>query len=653
MKSPVTLIQALGRSINSSATISFINGANETRQITYGKLIDRSLGLLYHFQQKGLGETDQLIIISQRNDAFLEGFWAALFGGVVAVPLSFGISDEHKWKLFRILKQLSKPWIMLDQANVLRLEKFAQSNNLTTEWEGVKQRLFVIENIPNFTGHGKVVDVKETDTAFIQFSSGSTGEPKGVVLSHKNLVTNIIGIGHGMKITSSDSTFSWMPLTHDMGLIGFHLVPTFFGINQYIMPVEVFIRRPMLWLEKISQLEATVTCSPNFGYRHCLNAWSGSGMDGLNLNHVRLIFNGAEPISVPLTNEFLDAFGQYGLQRNSMFTVYGMAEASLAVAFPEAEVPFKYVTLNRNHLATGRSVLPAEDGLPFVIEGKAVLGTRLRVMGEDENILPPNYIGSIEIKGDNVTAGYLNKPELNKQMIVDGWLKTGDLGFLTDDEELVVTGREKDIIFISGNNFYPHDIEAIAELNLGIENGKIAACGVRLPNNTEDSIILFVLHKGADATFYPQVAEIKRTVGEIAGVKITEVVPIAKMPKTTSGKIQRYILGEGYLDGVYDDFIIGLNAYYSSLAVSEIGNDDYVESKLKIILEELLPGQQIGLDDNFFEIGATSLLLAQIHQRVDEQFPGALEVTDFFEYPTIAQLTDYIKAKTEDNKAHS
>jgi len=648
-----TLVQALTENKSPSSGIHFINGAQDIRNITYTKLLDRALGLLHHIQQAGVNQGDQLILLTQRNEAFVEGFWAAQLGGVIAVPLSFGISDEHKWKLFRIIKQLTTSWILLDQAHVTRLEKFAGLNNLQAEWNSIKNHLFIIEQVPNFSAQGKIAAINEDDTTFIQFSSGTTSDPKGVVLTHKNLVTNITGIGIGMKITGADTTLSWMPLTHDMGLIGFHLVPLFFGISQYTIPTEVFIRRPLLWLQMMNQLKATVTCSPNFGYQHCLNAWSNDKAGDLNLKCIRLIFNGAEPISVPLINRFLETFSSYGLKRQSMFTVYGLAEASLAVAFPEAEVPFKYVNLKRSSLSPGANVVFEEDGIPFVVEGKGVQGCEIRITAHDSTVLPLNYIGKIEIKGDNVTGGYLNMPGLNEQMINDGWLNTGDLGFLNDEEDLVVTGRAKDIIFINGQNYYPHDIEIIAEARLGIDKGKIAACGVRKTEDVEDRVILFVLHKGAEESFYPQIASLKRVISEAIGISVTEVIPVNKIPKTTSGKVQRYLLGENYLNGEFEETINNIHAWLLLSDTFENKELDSIEQKLKIICEELIPGNPVKPEDNFFEIGATSLLLAQLHHRVDEEFPGKLQISDFFEYPTIKQLSAHLQSKMADSASYS
>jgi acyl-CoA synthetase (AMP-forming)/AMP-acid ligase II len=640
-----TLAQALIENENPSASIHFINGANDTRSIAYNQLQNRALGLLKHFQQSGLDEGDELVLLTQRNEAFIEGFWASLLGGITAIPLSFGISDEHKWKFFRIVRQLKNPWVLLEQANASRLEKFAEINNLQAEWNIIKDRLFVLEQIPPFAGLGKMAEINENRTAFIQFSSGTTSEPKGIVLSHKNLVTNIKGIGLGLEITPADSILSWMPLSHDMGLIGSHLVSIFFGISQYIMATELFIRRPMLWLEKMSEVQASITCSPNFGYRHCLNALDASNSTRLSLNKVRLILNGAEPISVPLADEFLETFGNFGLKRESMLTVYGLAEASLAVAFPKAGAHFKCVTLSRNNLSPGTEVVPDESGLSFAIEGKAVSGCQIRITGNEGKILPLNHVGNIEIKGDNVTRGYLNDPELNEQTIKDGWLNTGDLGFLNEDGELVVTGRAKDIIFINGSNYYPQDIEMIAETHFGIDAGKVAACAVRDLQREEDHIILFVIHKGAEEIFYPKIAPLKRIINEVAGIKITEVIPVSKIPKTTSGKIQRYLLGGYYMNGIFDDTVNNINAYNLSTDGCEKEDLSNIEQKLKIICEDLIPSQQVKLGDNIFEMGTTSLMLAQLHQRINEEFPDALQISDFYEHPTIEQLSTHIQIK--------
>lgn len=640
-----TLIDAIIHNPNAEATLHFIRGAQDKQVVSYAELKKRGLGLLAYFRERGVKSGDEVILVSQRNEAFLEGFWAAMFGGSAAVPLSFGIADEHKWKLFRVWRQLSSPWLMIDLAHVGRIDKFAETHGLRAEWAEIKGRIIVIEHIPQFTKEAEISDIDETNTAIIQFSSGTTSTPKGVVLSHKNLIANLQGIGEGTKMNKSDSTFSWMPLTHDMGLIGFHLTPLLFGIDQYLMPTDLFIRHPLLWLEKIAEYRATITCSPNFGYKHYLNALSrNTYTNKLDLSSLRLVLNGAEPISVPLVEAFMQQEAENGLSENSMFTVYGLAEASLAVAFPTLGEPFRYRTLDRNSLSPGMNVQDMEGGVPFAIEGRAIKGCSIRISDLDGQPLPADHIGKIEIKGENVTKGYLGQNALNATVIKDGWLDTGDLGLLTQDGELIVTGRVKDIIFINGQNYYPHDVEQVLEQHQLAEQGKVAVCGVRPEGADEDQILVFLVHKGLAETFYPQINPIKKLVNEQMGIDVKAVIPINKIPKTTSGKMQRYLLGEQYINGEFDEVLKTLGEWQKNQeSVKSVGNA--VEQSLQAICDELITDKKVGVDDNIFEIGTTSLILAQIHQRIEELYPGKVEVTDFFDYPTIKELATYIEQK--------
>ena len=194
------------------------------------------------------------------------------------------------------------------------------------------------------------------DISFIQFSSGSTGSPKGVVLKHRNLLANIDGIQQAAQFTTHDTSLSWMPLTHDMGLIGFHLNPIVCNYNHYIMRTDLFVRRPLYWMIAASDKKTNVLCSPNFGYKHFLNAYhrkarSNQAIENIDLSHMRLIFNGAEPISVNLCEQFMEALAQYGLPKNSMFPVYGLAEASLAVSFPPVGSELEVINVKRESIA--------------------------------------------------------------------------------------------------------------------------------------------------------------------------------------------------------------------------------------------------------------------------------------------------------------
>ena len=257
-----------------------------------------------------------------------------MLGGIIPVPVALGISDEHRHKLLRIARKLGKPFIYTERRSLERIGAFAAQVGESETFEGLRSRAFLVDDLSDISRAGQVHQSRPDDVAFIQFSSGSTSEPKGVVLTHGNVIANVRGVIEAAQITEDDVSLSWMPLTHDMGLIGFHLIMFDSRVHAHLMPTELFIRRPLLWLTLASRIRATILCSPNFGYKHYLKVLGDRPVEGLDLSSVRLIFNGAEPISVELCEEFLTRLAPARLPRNSMYPVYGLAEASLAVSFP-------------------------------------------------------------------------------------------------------------------------------------------------------------------------------------------------------------------------------------------------------------------------------------------------------------------------------
>ena len=252
--------------------------------------------------------------------------------------------------------------------------------------------------------------VSGDDIAFVQFSSGSTSAPKGVLLTHRNLLANIYAIIQKAEITAEDRCLSWMPLTHDMGLIGFHLTPLVLGASHVIMATELFVRRPASWLALASEKGATLLCSPNFGYKHYLRAYRPEQAADLDLRAVRLIFNGAEPISAALAHEFGKTLAQCGLGANVMYPVYGLAEASLAVTFPPAGRAIREVCATRGSLSIGSKVevVPnrTENTACFVALGQPIPSCRVRICGDDGRVLAEHQVGHIQIQGESVCRGY-------------------------------------------------------------------------------------------------------------------------------------------------------------------------------------------------------------------------------------------------------
>jgi acyl-CoA synthetase (AMP-forming)/AMP-acid ligase II/acyl carrier protein len=644
-----TLTEVLEANRKFPRNITYLEGENESRNVSFAELYERALGILHHLQRIGARRGDKLILFLGNNEQFIDVFWAAVLGGIVPVPVALGISDEHRHKLLRIARKLGKPFIYTERKHFERIGAFAGQVGETEVYNELRSRVFLVDQLDDISKAGKPYVARPEDVAFIQFSSGSTSEPKGVVPTHANIIANWRGSTEVARFNENDVSLSWMPLTHDMGLIGFHLVMFCNRVHSHIMPTEVFVRRPLLWLSLASRIRASILCSPNFGYKHYLKVLGDRSIEGLDLSAVRLIFNGAEPISVELCDEFLSRLAPAKLSRNSMYPVYGLAEASLAVSFPPPGAPLKTVTLNRHHMTVGSPVEPVaktdRDAVELVSEGKAIPYCRVRIAGDDEKDLPEGRIGHVHMTGENVTAGYFENPAANAESFTaDGWLKTGDLGLFYQGD-LYISGRAKEIIFVNGQNYYPHDLESIAQNAQGLELGKVVAAGIRPRDSQTEQLVVFVLHRTDMQEFLPTATEVGRLINEHAGLEVAAVVPVKRIPKTTSGKIQRHLLEESYLNGEFAAELSELDALRAAQRGPQSGSLTEIEGKLKGICDAALEGKRVEVNDNLFELGASSLKLIEIHESIDREWPGQVDLTELFDFPTIAELARHLETK--------
>lgn len=650
MVKAATLTELLENNRSAPRSITYLEGENEERSVSYAELYERALGILHHLQKLGAKRGDKLILFLNNNEQFIDAFWAAVLGGIIPVPIALGISDEHRHKLLRIARKLGNPFIYTERKHLDRIGAFANQAGESETFARLQARSFLVDDLDDISRPGEPYRAKPSDIAFIQFSSGSTSEPKGVVLTHGNIIANWLGSTEAARFNENDVSLSWMPLTHDMGLIGFHIIMFANRVHCHLMPTELFIRRPLLWLQFASRKRATILCSPNFGYKHYLKVLGDRPLGELDLSAVRLIFNGAEPISVELCDEFLERLEPSRLNRNAMFPVYGLAEASLAVSFPQLSAPLRIVSLNRHRMAVGEQAVPVaasdKDALSLVGVGKAIPYCHVRITGDNDQPLPDGQIGNIHISGDNVTQGYYENPTANAEALTaDGWVRTGDLG-LVHEGQLYITGRAKEIIFVNGQNYYPHDLESIAQRAEGLELGKVVAAGVRPPGEQIEQLVVFVLHRGDTKEFLPVATQVARLINEQAGLEVAEVVPVKRIPKTTSGKIQRHLLEQNYIDGEFGAELTELRALRETQrGPSSAGSRSAIEDQLKSICEAALGGKRIDVNDNLFEIGASSLKLIEIHENIDREYPGQIDLTELFDYPTIGELAGHLEGK--------
>ena len=640
-----TLIDLFVAARDRDREICFIDGQHDESRVSFGELWQRSLRLLGALQARGMQKGDELVIFSKSNENFVVAFWAAVLGGIVPVPVAVGISDEHRLKLFRILGQLERATLFTEKDLLQRLVEFAEERELADVVKTLGSRTALIRDAKS-ARDGNIASLSPDDMAFVQYSSGSTSDPKGVCLTHRNLCTNIRAIVEGAGWTEDDQSLSWMPLTHDMGLIGYHLSVLAVGMNHAVMDTNLFVRRPLLWMIKASELRATQLCSPNFGYKHFLKLFERKGLPDVDLSSVKLILNGAEPISYSLCEEFLEALAPHGLRRSVMFPVYGLAEATVGVSFPELGGEYSRIIVHRHSLKVGEPFEPAEEGdrdaVSFVKVGKAIRDVAIRLTDDDDQVVGAGVVGNIQLQGGSVTDRVYGDAEATAALFTaDGWLRTGDCGAFVDGE-LIITGRTKDIIIVNGQNYYPHDIEEIAAHVGDLDLGKVVVAGTRTRGSQTEELLVFVLYRQDLEAFAAIASDVQRAIGEHTGLEVDHVIPISRVPKTTSGKVQHAKLLEAYLDGEFDAVLKEL----APAVISVTTDADPLVAELELICREFVKELQIGPDDNLFEVGVNSLTLTEIVLAIDERYPGKMDISDLFDYPTLRAIADFLRRES-------
>ncbi|HVJ95052.1 MAG TPA: fatty acyl-AMP ligase [Labilithrix sp.] len=399
------------------------------------------------------------------------------------------------------------------------------------------------------------VVVEPNDIAFIQYTSGSTGHPKGVAIRHGNVCANLHAGAQAARVNRHDRLVSWCPLYHDLGLVGGLLYPIFMQLPLALMAPTTFLLRPIRWLQAIQKHRATVSMGPNFAYALCARRVRPSEREGLDLSTWRLAYNGAEPINVASVQEFTKAFAPYGFRAEAMFPVYGMAECTLGITTVEPGSPLRYESVDRAALAEGDVILKEGAGAMHVVSvGKPLPGHEMLVVDEMGDPVDERVVGHIVVRGPSLMKRYFNNPEATATALRAGSLWTGDLGYLSGGE-LYITGRAKDIIIIRGHNYYAEDIENVAERVTGIRGGGTAAFAVYDEERAIDLVVIVCEARVKEKAEREKLAEsVIRAVVDETGMILDEVVIVAPrtIPKTSSGKRQRALTRERYLKKALD-----------------------------------------------------------------------------------------------------
>lgn len=533
--------------------IGFISPGQEPAFSSFPELLKTSAGLLHALQQRGIGAGDLVILSLEKGEEIIPVLWACLLGGIIPAllqpPVSFTEYNPAAEKTEKVFRILNRPYVI-------------RSHYHAGSWSLSRIPVERQVDFPELSGDPKKALFHRgnpEDLALIQFSSGSTGEPKGVRLSHRNILANIGDIVKGIRLKPDDISVNWMPLYHDMGLVGFHLTPSVVGVNQYFVDPVDFVKNPSLWLDSLHRYRCTITACPNFGQILINRYLSRKSDPDWNFSSLRIIFNGAEPISVPVMNAFLEQLAPFGLNPVAMLPAYGLAEATLAVTIPDILQPAGVRTFLREPLLRQGIVAEPDGDDPNTLElvnlGKPLDQCELKITSGAGHFLQENKVGDVWIRGNNVTSGYFGSPENDDELFTEKWLRTGDLGFIHRGD-LFITGRSKDIIFINGVNYYAHDLEDIA-LRMGeIKTGKIIITGSFDESLGRDMVLVFLVGSPNDEMKL-LCRKIKNRFSALLGLTTDLFIPIRStdIPRTSSGKIQRYKLTARFQKGDFEHLI--------------------------------------------------------------------------------------------------
>ena len=521
--------------------IQLYSEQDEAENITYGELLNEAeqiaAGLIEHRLTPG---ESVLLMLPTGRDYFMSFFGVLLAGGVPVPIYPPGRPQQLEEHILRHAKiaDTAQAGLMITVAEAKMF-----SHLLAAQVPSLRD-VITCEDLKSAAPLARFPEPDENDTAFLQFTSGSTGDPKGVVLSHANLVSNIQVMGKALGASSKDVFISWLPLYHDMGLIGAWLGSLAHAVPLVIMSPLSFLARPQRWLQAIQRYGGTISGAPNFAYEACVNRIRDEDIEGLDLSSWRVAFNGAEAVSPKTIEQFSTRFAKYGFRTEAMTPVYGLAENSVGLAFPPLERGPRIDIIEREtFMKSGRAVVTTNsaDVIEAPSSGSALPGHQIRIIGPSGHESPERQEGRVQFQGPSASTGYYRSPEATKALLDGEWRNAGDLGYMADGE-IFITGRQKDLIIRAGRNIFPAELEeAVGNLD-GIQKGNVAVFGSPDPaTGTERLVVMAESRRRNPEAQEKMKADIRSISLALTGTApdAIELVSPRTVPKTSSGKIRR------------------------------------------------------------------------------------------------------------------
>ncbi|APG63294.1 acyl-CoA synthetase [Sphingorhabdus lutea] len=545
-----TLGEALDYAASGKRGLNFHDARGKLARVyPFSELREDALKTAYRLLAMGIGKEDRIALVAETGTEFAALFFGCIYAGAWPVPLplptSFGGKESYIDQLSVQLKSCDpKMFIYPPELEEMAGAAAAQNNVKAMDWVSIAQMDAQAVDLPT-------ADPQEI--CYLQYSSGSTRFPHGVAVTHHAVLNNLSAHSHGMEVQDSDRCVSWLPWYHDMGLVGCFLSVVANQVSTDYMKTEEFARRPLAWLDIISSADGTViSYSPTFGYDICARRISSQShvADRFSLDKWRLAGNGADMIRPDVMQNFVDAFGDAGFKATSFLPSYGLAEATLAVSIMPPGEGIKVELVAESELSGQAVTTDKPEKYRAVVNcGKAAKDMTIEIRGNNGEILADKIIGKVWCHGPSLMREYFRDEESTKACLVDGWLDTGDMGYMSNGYIFIV-GRAKDMIIINGKNYWPQDIEWAVEQLPGFKSGDIAAFSITAQNGDEMPAILVQCRTTDQAERARLREQIREKVRSVMGMScVVEMVPPRTLPRTSSGKLSRAKARSMYLSG--------------------------------------------------------------------------------------------------------
>ena len=665
---PQTLPDALRRAAkdDSAQSLVHVRADGSEKWQTFADLLGEASAVCGGLAKLGLKPGDSALLLLDRSADVLPAFWGCLLGGIrpaiAQIPPTF--TGEN-----RGLEQLCKVWRLLDGPLLITKSNLLEPvRSLAGRLDVESVRTTDIASLLTSAPANDTFAARPEDTAFFSLTSGSTGVPKCIMLTHANIIQRAHGANLLCGHRPEDVILNWLPFDHIGSISDWHLRCVLLGCRMVYAEKESVIARPLHWLDLIDKYRVTHTWAPNFAYSLVTSSLTtrpaNSPAPTWDLSCVDGMLTAGESVSQTVTEPFLKELAPYGLPATAIRPAFGMAETGSGITYQVVrhDRPLKFLSVQRPGSPVppeGPSKSEVESAGTFASLGPPIPGVGLRIVDDEQQVVPEATIGHLQVCGTAVSAGYFHNPEANRVFHADGWFETGDLGLLANGE-LVITGRAKESIIVRGVNYACSELEETVGGVPGIEPSFTAACAVRRPGSDREELAVF-FHTATDeeTPLSELLREIQQRLVRQTGVRPDFLLPVAKeaIPKTAIGKIQRLELARRFAAGEFAAVLAAVGRLQrqpddarAAHAQPQLPQNE-IEKQLAEIWKEALSLEQIDVRDNLFDLGGDSLLLTRMHVKLQDRFGPQISLVEMFNYPTIESLSGYLSRQAKPNAA--